>query len=1020
MPDRVWNSESQDSFSGGITDYVDDAKINQSAIIENFIIGRDGGIEVRTGSGVWNLNALPNSLEALQLFQLEQYIFAYTDDGDVYWCSQDGSDNWTQIYTVADPNENYGQEYDTSGEGGLKLYIVPHESVQGYGVWTSIPGGIVITQVSDSDPNEITVTEHPETGTGGVVYAKLNLEYHTDSGSELFAWTSTLTAQLETGIDGFTWDVYLGDTLLNGTSHDDIMLSFPEIDLANDSSATKRYEPIYLYRKMPFVDSNYNGKLAVSKFNGHLYLALEPDDKTWTPHASDPSSLEPDIYMPDNYRVALRKIYINYDSLRLESYPRLTSAQMPPIKLYVEEYTVGANGAEADYDSTYIYEAYCRQTYEALVEGEPRTFIVDGPSVQASISWDVSTTTTPSVKVLAWMYPRALSDTELVPLNDIDIKFFRTTNNGSTFYNSRNIPAVYTLRAENMTGSRYNNTTDESGSTSPNDEAITDYWLSVGGLYYPYNLSNSIDTNSDAILLTLNPDEGPPYDSGGLLPYISIPQGPHYFTVANQIGYYCDVLKLRNRVYQSIYGIPHAIISTAFLEFDDGLIGIKTYRDNAFTFTNESLWRLEGVRGQTGAGSITQRLVSDEFGAISNASIIVTNYGLFFFSRTGICYSDGYKALRVSEQLFDTYYQWLEDISYIKGFYHESEQKVYWSVKVDGIPQWITLHLRYGISPETPITVSKGLNHTDIPALATEASTSVPRFETNVCLVNEYDKKILRHQSGMILQHDTSYTTDYDPVNDNNVPIIYSYKSRAFYAGTKAYRKWYANAVFMCKQYNNAGVSTQPLGYNDLSTTAKKLSPCFSYSKMQWGDTVQKWGNKDVSYNSSKIIKFRRKFSQGSIRATYKQFGITSLYVYGPDSYSNGSGTYSASVNSGAFRTYITIPIPLATAALDLEGATVDNSGAFAILLPGIWGAAWKTIHKVTDNTTSFDVYIDSDTSMTNNLTVNNCDWAIGYIRTGERIGLDHLTMKFTMIGEQTDGAYSNTDGGNEGDGALS
>lgn len=1010
MP-RPWQSEEQEDFTGGITDYVDSAKPNQSALLENFVVARDGSIEVRHGSDIWNVNPLPSSLTALQLFQLEEYIFAYTSDGDVYHTNQDGSESWTQILTAADINNNFGSDRLLSGSD--VLYIIPDDTMQASKAWAELYFRVIVTTVADANPNVLTITTDTGSGTS-LNFIELNFEYHTLSGTTDFIWTSAHTAALEAGYNSsLPWTVALNDTVLNGTSHDDITIdTVVGVDVTSAGTTNFLYRPIYFYRVMPFVDSSYNGVLSVSKFNGHLYLSLFPDDRDYTVNASDKPMEFPDIYEVDNKRVPLRKIYLLYDSDTQTAQPRLTSAQLPPLDL-AARLNSGSLGTE---DNLYIYEAYARHTYEALVEGEPRTFIADGPSVQDSIStqydfYDAGN----SIKVSARMLPRCQMAFEIIPLKEITIEFFRSTKNDVTLHNLSSTSGNNGVLADD-----WSTLFDASTDTDLQEE-----WSGLDsgdpdrGLFFMVGVTttfNRIDSATDADIL----GNEQPYDSGNLLPYVTIPQGPYYFTIANQIGYYADVFKLKNRVYQSIYGIPHATIATAFLEFEDGITGIKTFRDNAIVTTLDSLWRMEGIRGQTGAGTITQRLISDEFGAISNASIVVTNYGLFFLSRTGICYTDGFKALRVSEQLFDTYFNWSEDTDYIRSFYHESEQKVYWSINYNGKSRWIILHLRFGIHREMAITTASGLSYLNIPALASEATTVVDRFDTNVCLVNNLDQKLLRHQSGTILKHDVSYTTDYYPPNSEYVPIPYQFKSRAFNAGSKRFRKWYANAIWIMKEYADKGVTCQPLGYNDLSPVAKKLSPCFHYDSMTWGDSIQTWGNPDVSYNASKIVKFRRMFPQGAIRATYKQFGLESLYVYGSDSYTHGSGTYSSSIDSGAYRTSITIPISLATAALEMEGATVTGNGQFAIMLPGIWGKRWLPIHKVIDNTTSFDVYIDSDTDATNDLTVANTDWALGYIRIAERIGLDYLSMRFTVIGENTDGASRDSDGGDEGGGELS
>ena len=42
---------------------------------------------------------------------LTVYIFAYTNDGDIYWTFDDGQSNWTQILTAADIGADYGADY---------------------------------------------------------------------------------------------------------------------------------------------------------------------------------------------------------------------------------------------------------------------------------------------------------------------------------------------------------------------------------------------------------------------------------------------------------------------------------------------------------------------------------------------------------------------------------------------------------------------------------------------------------------------------------------------------------------------------------------------------------------------------------------------------------------------------------------------------------------------------------------------------------------------------------------------
>jgi len=331
------------------------------------------------------------------------------------------------------------------------------------------------------------------------------------------------------------------------------------------------------------VDSTYNGALSVSKFSGHLYLALYPNDRTWAANPSDQFSDQPDVYQPDNKRVGLRKIYLLYDADTQETIPKCTSAQLPNCD--VAAYQDDSDAATNNEANQYIYEAYARHTYYALVEGEPREFIVDGPSRLFSYLTDWEPSATHPVKVAGRLLPRVQYDTEIYPLDEIDFRFFRSQQNGEVRTLVNAIPGTL--------GLIYNNWANGWGSLDPDLAARWDTGDGNNkGLFY---LINQVDGATDADKrVDENSDESivgneEAYDATTDFGYINVPEGPFYFVVSNQIGYYADIFKLKNRVYQSIYGTPHANIAISFLDFDDGITGINTFRDKAIVFTLESV-----------------------------------------------------------------------------------------------------------------------------------------------------------------------------------------------------------------------------------------------------------------------------------------------------------------------------------------------------------------------------------------------------------------------------------------------
>jgi hypothetical protein len=1015
MP-RNWQEIASDDMSGGITDYVDNAKPNQSALIENFMISRDRGLIVRDGSDQWNEAPLPNSLEALQLFQLEEYIFAYTNDGDIYWTLDTGIENWTQIQTAADIGADWGGDFFKVGDS--TLYIVPDPAIQAVEPWDKIKCVVTETINNGAGINVINAITEVEPDTG-LSYFRFEFVYYTDN-PKTFTWTSSLTTILDNGLAGQgPWEVWLDDTQLVSPHIEPVIDTVTDgtttLDFTASGNTDFGYRPIYLNRVKPFIDSTFNGSLSVSKFSGHLYLALYPDDRSWSANPSDVFSDQPDVYQIDNKRLPLRKIYLLYDPDTDTTTPKCTSAQLPNCD--VTAYPADGGSGVGDESKQYLYEAYARHTYYALVEGEPRLFIVDGPSKVIQYLTQYEPSPSNPVKVSGRLLPRIQYNVEIYPLEELDFRFFRTQQNGT-------VPTLVNA-IDGTLGLIYGNWANQWGTLNPDLESA---WNTGDGdqkgLFYFINQDTGSTDEERRRDVALDADilgNEESYDATTDFGYINIPQGPYFFTVSNQIGYYADIFKLKNRVYQSIYGVPHANIAISFLDFDDGITGINTFRDKAIVFTRESVWRMEGVRGLDGRGSISQRLVSDEFGAISNQTIIRTNYGLFFFARTGICYTDGFKTLRVSEQLFDSYYEMIQDVDYIRGIYHESEQRIHWAVKYKNKTYWLILNLRFGISPEMPMTLCTGVDWLDIPDDEVNPATLVDRFDPRVSHVNETDQRILRHTKTYINVHDSQYTYDRYPIEfPMQVPIVFDWKSQAHSMGSKRHRKWVSNCMLTMRETGDNGVSLQPVGYNDLGDTARLCGACWSYGKMEYGDPEQMYGNPDATYAVHKQVSFKRMFPEGSVRATYKQVGIKSLYVVGLKSDDDGLGIYTSVVNAGIYRTYITIPQPLAVAAsrmLVSVAAVTDNSGQFGIKLPKIRGEVFYPIHKVVDNTTSFDVYIDPDYDQDSSQTLTNIEWAIGEIRLAERIGLDSYSLRYTVIGDRTHGEYQTEDGASQGDG---
>jgi len=535
----------------------------------------------------------------------------------------------------------------------------------------------------------------------------------------------------------------------------------------------------------------------------------------------------------------------------------------------------------------YGYAFYLRDSYNALFEGAPRQFSFDGPttftqirtlskigstSVTAFFTSAKTTSASFSPAPVVWggIAVRMRRETDLYYQTNIQAIFARTASQGDTYYIDQTVTTW--LRTEN---------TVPPTSTIMPASLIAANWSNTTGYIVPGQSSTADDK------LIFNEEA---YFNGGVLSYDSLPQGPYYFTVNNQIGYYANVVNNIQRVYQSAPSVVHATPTGLFVDFNDEITGINSFLDKPIVFTATKTWRMEGEKASDGSGRIIQRTISDEFGCISNQSVVQTNIGVFYWAANGIIYTDGLRAFRVTDHLIVRYNNWLANLratdseigpQQLRGTFDELNRLVYWSCWDKAKkPFQIVMSLQEGPSPTMPFRVNNGLRYWDWNGDPGIVALPVDLYETRAMHYSSDTRELYKAQKNVIQK----------ALPDTPGGVVL-YKSIAFDFGMPWSRKFTTKIMLNLRDLNKAGVSMTPLSWNDLQAEPDRLANCLNYQHMIWAgdyhtpndqtDLEHFFQQSDVQWKTDHIVTYKRHFS-GRIRNVYKQVGFESLkYQYG-------------------------------------------------------------------------------------------------------------------------------------------
>ncbi len=390
--------------------------------------------------------------------------------------------------------------------------------------------------------------------------------------------------------------------------------------------------------------------------------------------------------------------------------------------------------------------------------------------------------------------------------------------------------------------------------------------------YYVGQVTNGTTTFSDTVTdtaLLLNPilyiSAG---DSDNALPPIA-----KYLDLSNNCGWYANVANYPYRVMQSQLADPDSVPESYYIDFEEEIVGISSFQSNPIVFTENQIWRIEGVIELDGNGNQRKVMVSDGVGALANSSIVKTDSGVYFAGTTDSFYwTDGYNIKKIpgdNKNFAVRYAEFSNSPEYIKGSFDKINNRVLWTT--------------FAESPSFQTDSLHAIYVYDITFNAfTTWSGQFDDFKVSALLCSK-DRNIYRcDESGHVFYHDTNRYEDPviaagDPEDWERFPVIYKVKHIAFDFGASDINKWVTKVTVAGEGRTSVDVGVY--SYDDSISAPKELLPLRHTSSETWGDFSVIWGESNFGWNTEVRLNQTRFFKNGKIRCKRKQLYLTNATI---------------------------------------------------------------------------------------------------------------------------------------------
>lgn len=490
------------------------------------------------------------------------------------------------------------------------------------------------------------------------------------------------------------------------------------------------------------------------------------------------------------------------------------------------------------------------------------------------------------------------------------------------------------------------------------------------------------DDTTDAVLVTSELL----YTEGGNLDR-DPPPAAKYVVTANDIIWYGHIKEdgviYTTRIRPSLKFDVDSCPQDNFYDLEDELTGMGSISIYPLAFCKDHIYRLEGIFNSDGSGGIQPREISRVTGCVSHLSIVSTLYGVYFAGNDGFYYTDGYRCMKVSDELNTTYKALTSTTTKQKniyGVYDAQENRIFWTVQSsdDSLENdtLFVLDLRWGIEDGGVFTTLSGQD------------TFFP-----TCLVF-YNKVLVRgDNAGYIYKFDDDATTDpkrdllTTPADWEEQVITYDYKGPATDFGLPEIVKWVPMCSVTLQNETNVAMSVQ--SNTDDSGAFNTLKEVRNFSQLTWGDPTITWGSTtyDYAWNISDLIQAKRRMLTGTMKCEYRQMrftnGFTNIY---------NSDTFGTVEVDGSAKT------ATLTDAADVDWPT-DLVDYYITFAEDSYTENFLITVRSANVVTFSDPYLHSPTGTQ--------EWIVRGYRKGEQMNLMSYALHYSLLGK-TENPYKN------------
>ena len=162
-------------------------------------------------------------------------------------------------------------------------------------------------------------------------------------------------------------------------------------------------------------------------------------------------------------------------------------------------------------------------------------------------------------------------------------------------------------------------------------------------------------------------DTEPQREPPPLARYVAAGGGRIYLSnIQDSIG------QVRNRTMYSQPGIVYGFPEANLIDIDFDITGLGFFKNNAIVFTLFTAHRMESV----GGSAITPYEFENVSGCIAPLSVVSITEGVFYASHDGIYMTDGFKAIKLSDHITETYSR-IPNKERIFAFYDAPGDRIY-------------------------------------------------------------------------------------------------------------------------------------------------------------------------------------------------------------------------------------------------------------------------------------------------------------------------------------------------------